>query len=140
MIAYRRDFDNTKCISFLIKDEKLLEKYNEIWKNVSSIIKKEFDNKPVYNKRYIKTKIKSYNGKMNTNFRNNEIPKEGSQCVCLSVIFSDSVSKKDRNYYPQVFLEEHKYVVKEKKKSKFITDDKEISSDDSDKENSGKES
>ena len=77
---------------------------------------------------------------MNTNFRNNEIPKEGSQCVCLSVIFSDSVSKKDRNYYPQVFLEEHKYVVKEKKKSKFITDDKEISSDDSDKENSGKES
>ena len=140
MIAYRRDFDNTKCISFLIKDKKLLEKYNEIWKNVSSIIKKEFDNKPVYNKRYVKTKIKSYNGKMNTNFRNNEIPKEGSQCVCLSVIFSDSVSKKDRNYYPQVFLEEHKYVVKEKKKSKFITDDKEISSDDSDKENSGKES
>ena len=140
MIAYRRDFGNTKCISFLIKDKNLLEKYNEIWKNVSSIIKKEFDNKPVYNKRYIKTKIKSYNGKMNTNFRNNEIPKEGSQCVCLSVIFSDSVSKKDRNYYPQVFLEEHKYVVKEKKKSKFITDDKEISSDDSDKENSGKES
>ena len=28
----RREFDKTKCLSILIKDEKLLEKYNEIWK------------------------------------------------------------------------------------------------------------
>ena len=28
--AYRKDFDKTKCMSFLIKDEKFLEKYNEI--------------------------------------------------------------------------------------------------------------
>ena len=40
MCAYRRDFDKTKCMSFLIKDKKLLEKYNEIWKKVSNIIKK----------------------------------------------------------------------------------------------------
>ena len=43
---------------FLIKDEKLLEKYNEIWKKVSNIIKNEFDSKPVYNEKYLKTKIK----------------------------------------------------------------------------------
>ena len=30
MSAYRRDFDKTKCISFLIKDEKFLEMYNQI--------------------------------------------------------------------------------------------------------------
>ena len=48
--AYRRDFDKTKCITFLIKDEKLLEKYNEIWKNVSNVIKKEFDSELVYKK------------------------------------------------------------------------------------------
>ena len=29
MSAYRRDFDETKCMSFLIKDGELLEKYNE---------------------------------------------------------------------------------------------------------------
>ena len=84
---------------FLIKDEKLLEKYNEIWKKVTNIIKKDFDCKAVYNEKYIKTKIKSYNGKINTNFHNNEIPKEGSQLIY-------SVYKKDKNYYPQVFLEE----------------------------------
>ena len=40
MNAYRINFDKTKCVSFLIKDEKLLEKHNEIWKRVSNIIKK----------------------------------------------------------------------------------------------------
>ena len=30
MSAYRRYFDKTKCMPFLIKDEKFLEKYNEI--------------------------------------------------------------------------------------------------------------
>ena len=31
MSAYRTGFDKTKCVSFMIKDEKLLEKYIEIW-------------------------------------------------------------------------------------------------------------
>ena len=115
MSAYRRGFDKTKCMYFLIKDEKLLEKYNEIWKKVSNIIKKEFGSKPVYNEEYIKTKIKSYNGKITTNFHNNKIPKEGSLRVCLSGTLIDSVYKKDKSYYPQAFLEECKYVVKEKK-------------------------
>ena len=61
MSAYRRDFDKTKFMSFLIKDEKLLEKYNKIWKNVSNIILKEFDSNPVCNEKYVKTKLKSYN-------------------------------------------------------------------------------
>ena len=113
----RRDFDKTKCMSFLIKDEKLFEKHNEMWEKVSNIIKKEFDSKPVWNEKYLKylkTKIKSYNEKINTNFQNNKISKEGSQCICLSVILIDSAYKKDKNFYPQVFLEEYKYVVKEK--------------------------
>ena len=47
MSAYRRNFDKTKCMYFLLKDEKLLEKYNEVWKKVSNIIKNEFDRKLV---------------------------------------------------------------------------------------------
>ena len=38
---YRIDFDETKCMYFLIKDEIFFDKYNEIWgKKVSNIIKK----------------------------------------------------------------------------------------------------
>ena len=51
MSAYKRDFDRTKCISFLIKDEKLLEKYNEIWKKVRNIMKKKLDSKPIYSEK-----------------------------------------------------------------------------------------
>ena len=36
MSAYRRDFDKTKYMSILIKDDELLEKYNEIWEQVSN--------------------------------------------------------------------------------------------------------
>ena len=81
-----------------------------------------------------KAKVKSYNGKINTNFHNNKIPKEGSQYICLSVILLVSVFRTGKNYYPQVFLEECKYVVKEKMILKYIIDNTEISSD-SDEEN-----
>ena len=69
----------------------------------------------------IKYKIKSYNGKINTNFHNNKIPKEGSQFICLSVILIDSVFRTGKNYYPQVLSEKCKYAVKEKKRPEYIT-------------------
>ena len=65
MSVYRRDFDETKYMSFLIKDDELLEKYNEIWEKVKNSIKKELHSEPVYNEKYQKTKIKPYNGKIN---------------------------------------------------------------------------
>ena len=73
--------------------------------------------------------------KINTDFHNNKIPKEGSQCICLSVNVINSVFRTDNNYYPRVFLEECKHVVKEKAMPEYITDDTDISSD-SDRENS----
>ena len=63
MTAYRRDFDETKCISFLIKEDELLEKYDEIWEKVKNSLKKEFDSKPIHNEKYLKAKTKFYNGK-----------------------------------------------------------------------------
>ena len=50
-------------VSFLIKDDELLEKYNEIWEKVKNSLKTEFDREPAYNEKYLETKIKSYNGK-----------------------------------------------------------------------------
>ena len=47
MSAYRRDFDKTKYMSVLIKDDEILEKCNEIWEKIKNSIKKEFDSEPV---------------------------------------------------------------------------------------------
>ena len=61
-----------------------------------------------------KTKIKYYEGKVNLNFHNNKMPKEGYHCICLSVVLIGPVFKMVKIYYHQVFLEECKYIVKEK--------------------------
>ena len=135
MSAYRKDFDETKYVPFLIIDDKLLEKYNELQEKLKNSFKKEFDNERVYKKKYLKAKIKSGNGKIKTNSHDSKIPKERSQFVCLSVILVDSVIKTGENYFLQVFLEECKYVIKEKKIPKYIIDDVKFSSD-SNEENS----
>ena len=62
MSAYRKEFDETKSMSFSIKDDELLKRHNEIWEKVENIIKN------------------SYNGKISTNFHNNKIPKDFLVC------------------------------------------------------------
>ena len=112
--------------------EEILIKFNEIWENVTNIIHKEFDTNPIYNEKYIKPKIKVHNKKVNTNFHGNKMPDESLECVCLSITLLDSVYRKDNKYYPQVFLEECQYIVKEKKIYNCIIEDVEISFDEED--------
>ena len=82
----------------------------------------------------MRAKIKSYNGKINTNFHNNKLPKEGSQFICLLVISIDSIFRIGKNYYRQLFLDQCKYVIKFLKKFKQKNSDEEDSSE----EDSGK--
>ena len=90
---------------FLIGYYDLWEKYNTIWDKVS------VDSQPVYNKVFLKNKIKPY-GDEATDFYHKEIPKVDSNHTCLAVISLDSALKKDENYYPQVFLKECKCIEK----------------------------
>ena len=46
--------------------------------------------------------------------------KEVSQFISLSVVLIKSVFKTGKNYYPQVFLEECKYVIKEKRRLSIL--------------------
>ena len=62
--------------------------------------KKKFGSESVYNEKYLKTKIKSYNENINTNFHNNKIPKEDSQYIYLSVILISSVFRTGKSYQP----------------------------------------
>ena len=66
--------------------------------NKSKIVSKKILSEPVYNEKYLKAKIKSFNSKIRANFHDNKIPKEGSQFICLSVIFMDFVFRTGKNY------------------------------------------
>ena len=66
--------ENNKLMSFCIDDEKLLEKYKttltEDFKNI------KFNTLPVYDERYIKTKLKTYSNKVYTNFHSLNVPED----------------------------------------------------------------
>ena len=89
---------------FLIRDDELLkkydEKYNKICNKVSNSIKKRFDSKLVYNNKYLKTKVKSYEGKINTTFHDYGMTEDNFHYIFLSVILIDSVFEIGKNYYP----------------------------------------
>ena len=60
------------------------------------------------------------------------MPKENAPCKCLSIIMLDSVIKANKKYYPQIFLEECKYVQEKIKTENSIDEDLEKSESDSD--------
>ena len=90
----------------------------------------EFDSDPIYsdNDKYIKTKIKMYDDRVNTNFQDKKVPKENASCKCLSLIISDTVIRVNKKYYPQIVLEECKYVIRKNKIENLINDDLDLSS------------
>ena len=90
-----------KCI-LLIEENNLLEKYNAIWNIVSTDIIKEFDGELVYNKRFLKAKVKSYSDEV-TDFHDKKIFKVHYNHTCLVVISLDSSLEKDEKYYLPAF-------------------------------------
>ena len=82
---------------------------------ISKLLKKRFDSRSVWDNKYIKTKIKIYNNKMDRNFHRNEMPKHNEYCDYLSAVLLDSVIIVDKMYYPQIFLKEYRYAVKRKR-------------------------
>ena len=131
MIGYVKNFDSNKTMSFKVGDNKLLKKYNKIWEKISNLMNIEFDSEPVYgdNDKYIKTKIKMCEDRVNTNFQGKKVPKENASCKCLSLIMLDYVIRVNEKYYPQTLLEACKYVIKNKMEN-LINDDLDLSSSD----------
>ena len=71
IIGYVKHFDSNKTMSLKVSDNKLLRKYNKIWGKIGNLLNIEFDSEPVYGDgdKYIKTKIKMYEDRVNTNFQ-----------------------------------------------------------------------
>ena len=83
----------SKHISFLINKSYLLKDDEK----VSTSIKKRFNSEPVYNEKYLKTKI--LQGIIQI-FKIIKRPKEGFQRICLFVRTVDLVYRTSKSYYP----------------------------------------
>ena len=65
----------------------------------------KFHSKPVYEYRYLKTKVREFDGVIKTNSLGNDIPKENMHYTCIASIIIDSVLTIDKKNHPQVYLE-----------------------------------
>ena len=108
------------------------DKYDNIWDVFKNKLNIKFHSEPVYEYKYLKTKVREFNGEIKTNFLNNGMPKENIRYSCIACITIDSVINFDKKNHPQVYLEECKYRIKKTQMPKFIKN--ELKSDSADKE------
>ena len=118
-----------KNMSFVIKDDHVLDKYNEIWDKIKGKLNIKFHSIPVYDEKYIKAKVREFNGVIKTHFSDDKIPKENIHYTCIACITIDSVMKTEKKNYPQVYLAECKCKIKKTKMTNFIKSELESKSD-----------
>ena len=101
----------------------------------------EYDSVPVYgdNDKCIKTKIRMYEDRVNTNFQGKKVPKENASYKYL-LIMLDFVIRVNEKYYQQTLLEECKYVIRKNRMANLTNDDLDLSSSDESDNESDNES
>ena len=113
--------DGGKNMSFVTNDEKIYEKYNEIWEVIRNLSKIDFAVNPIRDDIYSVAKFKIFNKINRTTFNNNNyIPRERNHYICIHL----------QRAYPQAYLEQCKYKLKKRKIVNYIVD--EIIDEDSD--------
>ena len=121
MNGYIKYFDNGgKNMPLLIKYSEIWEKYEDIWNVIKNKLNIKFHSQPIYENKYLKTKVREFDGSIKTNFLGKGLPKENTYYTCIACINLDSVLKMNKKNYPQVYLEECKYKVKKINTSRFI--------------------
>ena len=121
MSGYIKYFEyGSPNISFLIKDDEVAEKYEQIWNVIKTKLKIKFHSEPVYEYKYLKTKVREYDGVIKILFLNNSMPKENMHYTCIACITIDSAMKMGKKYFLQVYLEECKCKIKKIQMSRFI--------------------
>ena len=109
-----------KLMCFCIDDEKLLEKYKAIWTRNWDIRNFVLDAVPVYDDRYLKTKIRTYHDKVYTNFCGLNLPEDDIECEFFTVMSIGSLLVYGKKYYLLVFLDNCANKIVNKKMAEYL--------------------
>ena len=83
-------------MSFFIKDDEVQEKYEKIWDVVKNKLSIKFHGKTIYDQKYLKAKVREFDGVIKTNFLGNDMLKENMYYTCIACITIDSVMRMDK--------------------------------------------
>ena len=129
MDGYMKYFENGgKNMSFMNKD-KVSDKYDKIWNVIKDKLGIKFHREPVDEYKYLRVKLREFEGIIKTNFLGKGVPKENMHYTSIACITTDSVMKMDKKYFLQVYLEECKYKVKKIQMPKFMNTELKSDSD-----------
>ena len=108
MSGYIKYFENSgKNMSFTIKEDDVFIQYNEVWDKTKETLNIKFRSQPVYDEKYIKAKVREFDGVIKTNFLRDKIAKENVHYTCIASITIDSVMRKKKKKL-QIHNEEDK--------------------------------
>ena len=97
MSGYIKYFENGgKNVSFFIKDDELWDKCDKIWEVIKDELGINFYSEPVNEYKYLKAKVRKFDGMIKTNFLGNGMPKESMHYTCIACITINSVLKVDK--------------------------------------------
>ena len=69
MSGYIKYFEKGgKSMTFMVKDDDVLDKYNKMWDKIKEKLTIKFHSMPVYDKTYIKAKVKELTVKLRQTF------------------------------------------------------------------------
>ena len=67
---------------------------------MKDILKVKFNSQPIYDDKYIKTKVKAFNNMINTLFSGDKIPPKRIHYICIAATCIDSVLRVGKKNYP----------------------------------------
>ena len=105
MSGYIKYFENgAKNMCFLTKNDEVWDKYDEIWDAIKNKLGIKFHSKPVYEYKYLKAKVREFDGVIKTKFLGNDMPNENMHYTCIGCINFNSVLKIDKKKTVHKFI------------------------------------
>ena len=104
----------------LIKNNEVWERYEDIWNVIKNKLNIKFHSQPIYENKYLKAKVREFDGDIKENLLGNDLPKENTYYTCIADITIDSIIKMSKKNYLQVYLEDCKYKIKKIYTPRFI--------------------
>ena len=87
----------------MIKDDEVWEKFDKIWDVIKNKLGIKFKSQPIYNQKYLKAKVREFDGVIKTNFWGNNTPKENMHYTCIACVTIDSVMRMDKKPFAGLY-------------------------------------
>ena len=130
MIRYIKYFETgSKNMSFFI--DKMWEEYKKIWDVIKNKLGIKFHSELIHEQKYLKAKVREFDGVIKTNVLGDDMPKEHMHYTCIASITIDSVMRSDKKSSASL-IEGCKYRVKKIQISRFINTELKSDSESSD--------